>query len=169
MAEQESVIGLISQDLVNTLNGICLPYNGVDNFAKADFQRSEDYFDVSPFIVVAFAGSQKISTSSQSILRKAKYDIFCYVNNINDNWDPDKDFEHQVSAITKTLKNIPAYIEKEILVDIKRDNKATLTEIEDIDQFFVPTLGNESVMFVSYLEVFVQYWVEQFNPFNRVG
>ena len=169
MAESESVIGLIHQNLITTLDGITIPYNGSDHIAKAEYQRTEDYFNQSPYIAVGFSGTVKMESSSRTTRRKAKFEVFCYVNDINDQYNPDLSEANQKKAITEVLKNMPSYIEKELLKDITRAANASLTEVGDIDQFFIPTQGNESVSFVTYLEVFVQYYVDQFDPFARVG
>jgi len=181
MAEQESVLGLISQNIVDTLNGIIVPYSLNDALAEedhemySDFQRTEDYFHVYPFSVVSFAGSRLLNNSSRSSFREAKYEIFCYVGDINDEWNPDPDIaiEDQIRPISKTLKNLPAYLEKALVEEenqsITRGGNASNTWVGDIDQFFVPAIGNESVTFITYLEVFVQYFTSQFDPFTRVG
>jgi len=165
MDEENSIIGLITANIVTTFNGMIIPYDGIDNTANCDFERSECHFDTFPAIEVSPPVSRVLSTSSRTVHREAKYDIFCYVNNIDDQWDS----VTQKFALTKTLRNIPSYLVKEIMKDIKRGNNASITSVGDIGQCFVPGIGNDTVWLLSYIEVMVQYFEDQFNPFVKVG
>lgn len=120
MAEIDCVESLITQDLVDTLDGITIPYNGVDHSAVAAFQRAVDEIgNQYPYIEVCGPVGEIVERSSQSEMHHLDYTILVYVA-AND--------KGTNNPITYQLRNTRAYVMAEILDDRTRSGHAINTE-----------------------------------------
>lgn len=120
MAEEDCVESLIGQDLVDTFDGITIPYNGSDHIAVADFQRAVDEIgNRYPYIEVCGPVGEVISRASGTEIHQLDYTVLIYVA-ANDKRSQD--------PITYQLRNTRAYVMAEALDDRTRGGNALNTE-----------------------------------------
>ena len=156
--ENDSVVGLITADLVQTYNNLVIPYDGESNTASADFRRTVDDMESYPFIVPQFINGEPLAESSQSSFTKLRYIVSCYIANINDESD---------EAISEVLKNVQAYLIKQAMVDITRGGNAVNTNIGAFGEYFID--NPNYVEFVSWIELLIKTFIDSGDPFVRTG
>jgi hypothetical protein len=158
VAEIDCVESLITQDLVETFDGITIPYNGTDHTAVAAFQRAVDEFgDQYPYVEVCGPVGQITERSSRSEMHQLDYTVLVYVA-ANDKGSND--------PITYQLRNTRAYVMAQALTDRTREGHAINTEYNgNYGHYFI----EETSEIVLFFGLRVTVGLSAGDPFTRTA
>ena len=160
----ESVLANVADNIVSTLNGATIVYNGLDNVLTCEAQRLyADFRDSFPYAEVQFVGSEMVQASAYSYTEMATFMILCHVGDIND--------EHPNEPIGEALRNVNAHIIKHLMTNQTRGGNAMTTDIEAYGQETFDYSSNASrvIDHVCWVQIQVRFMVAISDPFTRNG
>jgi hypothetical protein len=157
--EINCVVANITDNLVDTFNGMVLRYDNADHVASADYRRSRDEFEEYPQIVPQFIEATPLKESSGGTHYKLRYLVSCYVAD-----EPDRE---GYDPISKTLRNVGGLMIKEVMKDISRGGNAIKTDVGEFGEYFHDF--DIHIEYVVWVELFVHVFMDTNDPFVRVG
>lgn len=156
-ADSDPVSALITDNLVSSLNGIVVPYNGEDHIAVSGYQRAVDEVNCRyPYIEVCGPVGSVLSRSARREIHALDYTILVYIVS-ND--------EGASDPITYQLRNSRAYVMAAALDDRKRGGHAVNTEYAGRYGHWFDEMTGEIVLFFGLRVTVIMV---AGDPFSRV-
>lgn len=162
----DSVFENITKNIVSTLSGFTLTYNGSSHVLSCDRERFVDVIGArSPLALVI---GPEVSVVSRAHLRahcELKYQIMIFENSIDDEYDENDSIA--ATAITETTGNIASDVVKQLMVDRTRGGSANNTEFDGCG-YYIDTEGDVP-LFVNYIIFTVKTFIVDTDPYQTGG
>lgn len=158
--EDLDVFSKVTQNLVDTLNGQVLTYNGADHVVVAEEERLNlEVGERSPLLSVCGPYIDTEQRSNRSAQCALVYSLELRDSRVDDRYRRNQD----VQPITRVMRTVPAQIMKLVMKDPRRSENALLTKWKDTGYYF--TGVGDLAECVFYVDIEVELFVNADNPY----
>jgi len=120
-AINQSPNGAILDNIVLTLNGLPMFFNGAEQTLICDAERSIEHFETFPAATVSMTGGKYTPESRSRMRSEVDFAVFVFMSNYND--------ESPNAPVSRALADMHSQIAKALLTDQTRGKTALTTEV----------------------------------------